>query len=530
MEVKELLKEKTVLAWFARINCTQSSHSAYAQALYDYTTAIDKNPTELIEEARREKKMGLDLEETKLYDYFVRFRTKLTEHKTKYCRPLADMTVRNRIAAVKSFYAAFGIETPKMNQRGKKGKPRPQKEHRSIPEKDDLQKVLAVCNPIERAIFLTGISGGLAASDITEIKLEDFIQGYDPDTEITKLSLTRVKTGVEFTTFLSPEASRAVQAYLAFRNREIKTGDVKRLAQLEKQRLVKGGYLFIKQNIKKSYLMTKNERDRKLESYMIIKMYQSLADRAGITAQKGEWNLIRSHNMRKYFNTELNLAGCNVNIIEHLMGHSLGDVKDAYLIPSDEKLKEVYKQFAPYLVIEKSLDVASSPEFQAEVNRRKTAETEAVRVGVDRSEIQKVYDEIQQLKSEFSALSMEFSPVLNAAKQWEAAVEEATGVGFDDVVQLGDPEKIVPKSAILKIHDAKRSTDIDYKNRWTKFQKLAGHRIESKVTSKAAELGKNMLKALPSAVSDPDPADVPAQSPVNIAKPFTGAKTLADNL
>jgi hypothetical protein len=51
---------------------------------------------------------------------------------------------------VKSFYQAFDVEIPKL--RGDKANPL--KKHKQIPTKEDLQEVLKVCDPIEKAILL----------------------------------------------------------------------------------------------------------------------------------------------------------------------------------------------------------------------------------------------------------------------------------------------------------------------------------------------------------------------------------------
>jgi uroporphyrinogen-III synthase len=46
------------------------------------------------------------------------------------------------------------------------------------------------------------------------------------------LKIQRTKTGVDFVTFLSPEASRAILEYLDYRSREVKEATPKRINQL----------------------------------------------------------------------------------------------------------------------------------------------------------------------------------------------------------------------------------------------------------------------------------------------------------
>lgn len=97
---------------------------------------------------------------------------------------LAPKTISIRLTGVKSFFTKFYIELPKV---GTKTKIKPLKRHEDIPEKEDIQEALKVCNPLQAAIMLTGISSGLAAEDITEITIEGFNKGYDKETEICTL-------------------------------------------------------------------------------------------------------------------------------------------------------------------------------------------------------------------------------------------------------------------------------------------------------------------------------------------------------
>ena len=93
--------------------------------------------------------------------------------------------------------------------------------------------VLKVCDPLERALVLVGVSSGLSSNEIINLKIKDFKYGFDEKTNITTLKLRREKTKVDLITFLSPEASQAVQDYLNYRNKTIKTKNERRLTILE---------------------------------------------------------------------------------------------------------------------------------------------------------------------------------------------------------------------------------------------------------------------------------------------------------
>jgi hypothetical protein len=87
-----------------------------------------------------------------------------------------------------------------------------------ILEKEDLQAVLKVADPLEKAIVLTGTSSGLAANELCDLKVGDFKRGFDPNSGIVTLKLRRKKVSFDFMTFLTPEAAQAIEDYLSLRN------------------------------------------------------------------------------------------------------------------------------------------------------------------------------------------------------------------------------------------------------------------------------------------------------------------------
>lgn len=151
--------------------------------------------------------------------------------------------------------------------------------------------------------------------------------------------------------------------------------------------------------IRNSYLKTHDEEERKLTQNVVQKIYRAISQKAGLSTARGHWNTIRSHTMQKAFNTNLTMANCNANLIETMMGHPLGDVKEAYLIPDDEKFKDIYSQYTPFVTVQKQLDISTSPEYIDAVKRAERAESQAVRVSVERNEIYRLKAEIDELKN-----------------------------------------------------------------------------------------------------------------------------------
>ena len=332
MKYNELLQDEYIQTWITDAEVSPSTEKAYIMAMQYYTEFTKKAPEELIREAKKEIRDGLSMDERRIRFYLNNFRKGLQNQK------LAPLTVRNRMVGVRSFYSSYYIDLPKLK---KIGKARPTQENSyQIPTKEDIREVLQHCDPLERALVLVGCTSGLSAIDIINLKIKDFNDRYDPKNEITTLSLVRRKTEVKFYTFLTPEASRAVLDYLAFRERKPKVARPYRLRQLEKQKITRpDGYLFVQKNIPEKYLNVsedelkehlpekdrnqvwqKRENIRQVDKKTFMNLYRNLAERAQKAAPHGYWSLIRSHNMRKFFNTTLVNAGCNESLCRALDG------------------------------------------------------------------------------------------------------------------------------------------------------------------------------------------------------------------
>jgi integrase len=241
----------------------------------------------------------------------------------------------------------------------------------------------------------------MGAAEISSLTLEAFNEGYDPETGITMLDMRRVKVDRDFITFLSPEASAAVHEYLKYRDRPTRTGRQVEKDIRDKQKTTPGSYLFITDHVPAEYLTEHDEEMRRLSPEAILKLYRRISDRAGMDSAKNVYNMIRSHNMRKWFNSTLKHQGCDSDTVEFFMGHTLGDTKEAYMDydidAGRESLKATYAKFVPYLTIKKELDVAASEEYKKIVKENTVLQAETVRHMVERSEIASVKAELERL-------------------------------------------------------------------------------------------------------------------------------------
>ena len=61
------------------------------------------------------------------------------------------------------------------------------------------------------------------------------------------------------------------------------------------------------------------------------------------------WKHFTPYSLRKWFRTQLTLDDMNDALIESMMGHSLGKVRAAYLVPPPQKFIEIYQEHYPAL-------------------------------------------------------------------------------------------------------------------------------------------------------------------------------------
>ena len=70
------------------------------------------------------------------------------------------------------------------------------------------------------------------------------------------------------------------------------------------------------------------------------------------------------------------------------MGHTLDATKAAYYRANTEQLKETYKNYIPYLTIQKALNISESPEYQSITKENQVLRAETAKQVVERTELQ----------------------------------------------------------------------------------------------------------------------------------------------
>jgi hypothetical protein len=286
-----------------------------------------------------------------------------------------------------------------------------------------------------------------------KLKVGQFKKGYNQQTEVTTLQLRRTKTKVDFITFLSPEASRAVWDYLGYRERTVNEGE-RRQPTLEKQHVYSDDdYLFIGRHIPDTFLKTRDDNERRLQEKGLVQIFSNISTKAKKSTIKGQWNLIRSHKMRGFFNTELKTRGCDSFHVEFWMGHKLDGSKAGYFLGNPEGERELYSQYIPYLTIQKEANVSESPEFQRLLKDNKILAAETARHVVDNSELQDLRTELEKATQKIMEADAEIHYMkedmeLSVEAKYQHKLKEidekmkAMNAYFDDVLKNVDVKKL----------------------------------------------------------------------------------------
>ena len=348
MDLKTIRSDPMIIGWMAGIEASKSTHDNYTHGLRLFCDFTGLTPIQLLEEAESEITNGTLMRQRKIKGYLITFRSMLKE------RGLAPKTIGNIMTGVNSFYRFNDIDLPNLNNR-KQFSPKPLKKNMLWIEKSDIQAILEHAGVRDRAIILIMVSSGLSQVDVLDLRIKDVKSGYDENTGITTLSVRRIKTDYDFTTFLTPEAGRAVLSWIELRNKKHEKSKVRS----------DNDFLFIKQDVPNSYLKTHDDTVRRLDKHGLMAIFRRLAHATGRGTDRDTWSLVRAHNLRKYFNSTILNNGGDIFYVDYLMGHKIDQMHEAYYRADPVKLREKYMRYLPFLSIEDTeVKMVESPEYQ----------------------------------------------------------------------------------------------------------------------------------------------------------------------
>lgn len=303
--IKRMLSNIAAKKGRAISESTKETYFIYIRRFCDF---CGSTPDELI--ANRAIDTGSD-------DMFIKRRheEKLKEF-ANYLREegYSSNTISTAIGAVKSLYASNYHPMIQVNIPSG----RPERIYK-IPTKEELAQVIDMAYmPWHGAFMMFTKDCGISLQDMLALKVIDGSPIYGAISDQIKkgqvpihLRITREKTKFKYDTFLGEDSFNL----------------------LNDDRIFPG---------LTSTALGYNKRLFPYAHSTIQGAMKTLGDKLG-------WSSFSPYSLRKWFRTQLTLSDMNEALIETMMGHSIGKVKEAYLVPPTQKLIEIYEKHYPAL-------------------------------------------------------------------------------------------------------------------------------------------------------------------------------------
>jgi integrase len=209
--------------------------------------------------------------------------------------------------------------------------------------REEIAKMLEVCDERVRALILFLASTGVRIRAIIELKLEDLVSIPDYDLYQVKVYATAKE---RYFTFTTPEASKALNTYLNYRERY-------------GEKLTPKSAVFRDQFDRNDLDSVHNPQPVKLRAleWLISQTIQ----KCGLRTVERQTELHNEHGkirknvrltagFRKFFDTQLIYARVEPRTKEMFMGHSIG-LDDHYFTPGENYVLQEYLKAANFLTI-----------------------------------------------------------------------------------------------------------------------------------------------------------------------------------
>jgi len=331
--------------WLGNIvNKSTFYNSKSAFRLYSRFTGMTASQLidEAIEDSRRDPREREDVVLHRLIKFYKWLRTEYVQKKTagkgktkKVKKGISGLSAEMRVNVIRGFYSTFDIT---VRMKGKHRLPKSKVENKRIVFKpEDVWKVKVLVDhartPRNRAIVLFHFQGGLDVSTLCDLNYGDIAEELEKNSHPLKVETMRVKTGVEFYTFVGQDAIDAVKAYIADKeSRGVKFDN-------------------------KTPLFLQERGKKRLKPHNIQTMMKDLAVRAGFVTNGNNgnsFNPLGTHSLRESFGSLMINSGVPDTIVDFWLGHAIGDMAKAYKETQFENLKKMYLEREHLLAVSSS--------------------------------------------------------------------------------------------------------------------------------------------------------------------------------
>jgi integrase len=304
--------------------------AAYSFALQKYMDYLNiSNPDNLLINQENPK-----IIQNQIIEYMIQLKN--PPHSLRYA------TRSQYLAAIMTFYDLNDIALSKKKIYRYLGEEERPLENRGY-DTEEISKMLETCDERTKAIILVLASTGIRIRAIIELKLDDLV--LIPDYHLYQVRVYS-DSNQRYLTFTIPEAAKAIDLYLKYRERY-------------GERLTPKSPLFRDQFDREDIVSIHDVKSPKLRT--VERLVSRTVEKSGIRtveritelhAEKGKIrkNVKLTAGFRKFFDTQLIYAKVEPRTKELLMGHSIG-LDDHYFTPVEIYVLQEYLKAVDNLTI-----------------------------------------------------------------------------------------------------------------------------------------------------------------------------------
>lgn len=316
---------------FHERNSSESTKKMYRRSAKYYAQLTGHTLSELLNIAEDEETNNIRWKNTQTREWLVKYRKYLYDKYNKN-------TARLYLVAITTFYRHFEITIhPLPYYSTKNVKTNPPINYSDLPDREILSECVKISNPLMAAVILFMSSSGMSRIDVLNLTIQDYMEAtkefhnennvkaaasvmLDQSDIIPTFHVSRQKTGVNYFTFCSPEATEAINQYILTRQETLRKD--KQLFKIHERHF--------------------NHKFTRLNEHFHL-------------GKAGNLNRMRPHMLRKYHASQLAESGMSTDHINLLQGRKVAGVAhESYIRIKPEKLKQEYIEALPYLVIDDS--------------------------------------------------------------------------------------------------------------------------------------------------------------------------------
>ena len=333
---------------FHERNSSKSTQVTYSRSCRYYEAMTGHTIKECLDIADDEEYNNIRWKNTQTRKWILEYR--------EWCYENYNVsTAQLYLTAILTIYRHFEITIPPLPYFSKKGLRRtPPINYNDLPDRELLSECLQVGTPLTRAIILFMSSSGMSRIDVLNLTIDDYLEAtsdYHDHQDSVKyaikdmleediiptFNLRRQKTGQEYITFCSHEATKSINTYLLTRTE----------------------------------ILTRDRPLFKINERYINMIFERLSGYFVLEKMPNGYNRLTPHMLRRYHATQLAESGMSTDHINMLQGRVVqGVAHQSYIRIKPDHLKDEYIKALPYLVIEDVNKYRTQTQILTEENKQ----------------------------------------------------------------------------------------------------------------------------------------------------------------